>query len=125
MGGDFFFYDQTPLSTLYAGRKGASLKLSIATCGLRLHILLLSDLVRRFATTMASTVRLDAFAHGAICALRATGAKRSDIAKSVRKTDGARQGPGEAAGCLQACVRQAVFAGTCVGRRGLAKMSHM
>ena len=74
---------------------------------------------------MASTARLDAFARGAICALRATGAKRLDIAKIVRKKDGARQGPGEGAACLQARVRQAVFARTRVGRRGLAKMSHM
>ena len=93
--------------------------------GLRLHILLVSDLGRRLAPTMASTARLDAFARGAICALRAPGGKRSDIAKSVRKKDGARQGPGEGAACLQARVWQAVFARTCVGRRGLAKMSHM
>ena len=34
--------------------------------------------------------RLDAFARGAICALRAAGAKRDDIAKKVRKKDGKR-----------------------------------
>ena len=34
--------------------------------------------------------RLDAFARGAICALRAAGAKREDIAMSVRKKDGQR-----------------------------------
>lgn len=34
---------------------------------------------------------MDAFARGAICALRAAGAKREDIAKSVRKKN--RQRP--------------------------------
>ena len=37
---------------------------------------------------MASMARLDAFAHGAICALRARGVKREDIARAVRKKDG-------------------------------------
>ena len=39
---------------------------------------------------MASMARLDAFALGVICALRAAGAKREDIAKKVRKKDGKR-----------------------------------
>ena len=39
---------------------------------------------------MKSTARLDAFARGAICALRAAGAKREDIARTVRKKDGKR-----------------------------------
>ena len=39
---------------------------------------------------MASMARLDAFARGAIFALRAAGAKREDIAKKVRKKDGNR-----------------------------------
>ena len=42
----------------------------------------------RSARAMASMARLDAFAHGAICAVRAAGAKREDIAKSVRKKNG-------------------------------------
>ena len=39
---------------------------------------------------MPSAARLDAFARGAICALRAAGAKREDIARRVRKKDGTR-----------------------------------
>ena len=37
---------------------------------------------------MPSAARLDAFARGAICALRAAGAKREDITRRVRKKDG-------------------------------------
>ena len=39
---------------------------------------------------MPSMARLDAFARGAVCALRAEGMRREDIVKKVRKKDGKR-----------------------------------
>ena len=50
----------------------------------------LASVTRCSAIAMASMARLDAFARGAVCALRVEGKKREDIVKKVRKKDGKR-----------------------------------
>ena len=61
------------------------------------------DLSHSLAAAMASMARLDAFARGAIRALRQAGVKREDVAKKVRKKDGKR--PSSAQALLARTVR--------------------